>query len=101
MSASRKVPRQRSRIEFVRLPPDVDFAATPLVRDLLAPNAGGPRQTVVADLSSVSFMDCAGLGVLLEINDSLGGRLRLLDCPPFVSELMHATGTYDAFNRVL
>ncbi len=82
----------------VHLPADMDYAATSQLRSLLSPVLMDHEPSVVVDLSRVSFMDCAGLGVLLQVNASSLGRMRLVNCPPLVSEFLLLTGTYGSFD---
>lgn len=55
---------------------DLDLASGPGVIERLVQMAGGPRD-VVADLSQVTFMDCAGLRALSAAQFLIPGRLWL------------------------
>jgi hypothetical protein len=52
---------------------------------------------VIVDLSGVTFMDCSGLGPLLEAEARLGGRLSLRRVPPMVTALLHLAGLQARF----
>ncbi len=63
----------------LRLSGEVDLLTAPVLRLRLYEAAASAG--VVVDLSAVTFMDCAGLGPLLEARKYLGTRLRLRDLP--------------------
>jgi len=72
----------------VRVAGGVDLAAAPGLRELLEQACADPVRPVVVDLSGVTFMDCAGLGVLLEAAARAGDRLSLRGTPRPVAELL-------------
>ena len=58
-----------------------------------AMNRFGPY--VVLDLSGVTFIDVAGVGILVHVHEDAarrGGRLTLASVPPPVAKLIHLTG---------
>ncbi|MFD5613404.1 STAS domain-containing protein [Kitasatospora sp. NPDC127060] len=80
----------------VRASGDVDLAAAPRLRRDLA-HALAAHHDVVLDLSEVEFMDCAGLGALVEaLNqaDRQGRRLALRGTGPRVARLLELTGLH-------
>src|SRR5437660_501235 len=58
--------------------------------------ADSSAQVIVLDLSGLSFIDAAGLRVLIEAKQALGDRLALLPGPPSVQRLFALTRTEDA-----
>lgn len=54
--------------------------------------AAADASSVVADLSEVTFLDSAGLAVLVRLHDELGGRLLLRRPSPQVSRVLSVTG---------
>jgi anti-anti-sigma factor len=60
---------------------EVDLLTAPALRERLYDAALGSERMLVVDLSAVTFLDCAGLGPLLEARAYLGGRLRLRGVP--------------------
>ncbi|MFC8718522.1 STAS domain-containing protein [Kitasatospora sp. NPDC057198] len=79
---------------LVRAHGEIDADTAPrLRRQLLRGLAAHPE--VVLDLSDVTFMDCAGLRVLVEargLADRKGGRLLLRGVGTPVARLLHLTG---------
>jgi anti-sigma B factor antagonist len=79
---------------------DIDFSAT---RELwraatCAMDRFGPY--VVMDLSGVTFIDVAGLGILVHVQEEAarrGGRLTLASVPTNVAKLMRLTGVDHQF----
>ena len=55
---------------------------------------------LLVDLSAVTFMDSAGLRLLLEVHQVLGPRLRLHALPWCVVRLMRLTGLLTTFSVV-
>lgn len=91
-----------SRSPSTRCPPvwvtgEIDIATAPSLRRALEralPDASG---RVVVDLSGVTFMDCSGLGPLLEAEARLGDRLSLRGVPPNVTTLLRLAGLLARF----
>ena len=80
---------------------EVDVVSVPHVRWRLhhAAIAADGRELLV-DLSAVTFMDSAGLRLLLEVHQVLGSRLRLRGLPWCVLRLMRLTGLLATFTVV-
>jgi anti-anti-sigma factor len=81
---------------------EVDLLTAPILRRRLhQAAAGGAGEAgaaeLVADLSAVTFMDCAGLEPLLEARAYLGGRLRLRGVPWAVVHMLRLTGLLTTF----
>lgn len=73
---------------------ELDLAGAPLADGALLV-ATADAELVVVDLCSLSFIDCAGLGVLLAADDRLrkgGGRLVLIHAARQVQHLLELTG---------
>ncbi|WP_431676199.1 STAS domain-containing protein [Kitasatospora sp. KL5] len=73
---------------------DIDLATAPRLRRVLA-RALKTHRDVVLDLSEVTFIDCAGLGALVEARNLAGrrgGRLVLRGAGPCVVRLIRLTG---------
>ena len=80
---------------------EVDVVSVPHLRWRLhhATIAADGRELLV-DLSAVTFMDSAGLRLLLEVHQVLGSRLRLCGLPWCVVRLMRLTGLLATFTIV-
>ena len=76
---------------------DVDLLTAPVLRSLLRQGLAEGRRDVVVDLSAVRFMDCAGLGALLEARAVLGRNLRLRGLPWSLQRILELSGLRDAF----
>jgi anti-anti-sigma factor len=79
----------------VRVTGDIDADTSPALREVVTPllQQGLPH-TVIFDLSDVSFMDSAGLTVLISV--TRGGRTVLLRHPSdILTRLIAATGLSD------
>ncbi len=83
--------------DVLRVSGDVDLLSTPVVRGLLRQGLAAGRRDVVVDLSAVTFMDCAGLGVLLDARAGLGGNRRLRGLPWSLQRILERRGLPDAF----
>ena len=79
---------------------ELDLASAPLADlELVRISAGGG--VVVLDLSGVSFMDCAGLEVLLAADARLResrGRLVIMGSPRQIRRLLDLTGASARLN---
>ena len=75
---------------------ELDLASGPAVVERLVRMAG-TRLDVVADLSHVTFMDCAGLRALCAAQDLIPGRLWLRSPSRPVAWLMFLTHTEPTF----
>lgn len=81
----------------VALVGELDLAAAPIAEAELR-EACANADLLVLDLAAVTFMDCAGLRVLLAADERLrasGGRLAIVHAPLQVRRLFDLTGTRD------
>lgn len=79
---------------MVTLSGDIDIVTAPAVRQALAKAIGRAGTGVIADLSDVTFLDAAGLGVLADASGHarhLPGGLRLTAVPPPAVRLIRLT----------
>jgi anti-sigma B factor antagonist len=79
---------------------EVDLASAPELRQRLLALAGRGSHRVVVDLTSVSFIDSTGLGVLvsaLKRFRSEGGDLRLAVDRPQIAKVLEITGLDTVF----
>ena len=80
---------------------EVDVVSVPHLRLRLHHAAiAADRRDLLVDLSAVTFMDSAGLRLLLEVHQVLGPRLHLRGLPWCVIRLMRLTGLLAAFSIV-
>ena len=73
---------QADGIAVVRFTGRLDFASAPEARDHFAAVIADGRQTLIVDLSTVGFVDSAGLGSLIggmRAARQAGGNLRIAD----------------------
>ncbi|WP_326574234.1 STAS domain-containing protein [Streptomyces sp. NBC_00481] len=90
----------------VTLRGEIDIVTAPSLAACLDSLTSGPRPDLVLDLRPVSFIDCAGLGVLCRARNhakARDGRLRLVtNSAPFLRILRHAdlTGVFDIRTRL-
>lgn len=84
---------------MVHLAGDIDLASGPSVMERLVRTAGD-QVDVVADLSHVTFIDCAGLRSLIGVQDLIPGRLWLRSPSRPVTWLMSITDTWRRFERL-
>ena len=94
--------RQSSRSDSSRSLPvwvtgEIDAATVPGLRRALKEATPDQSGRVVVDLSGVTFMDCSGLGPLLEAETRLGSRLSLRGVPPRVTALLRLAGLQARF----
>lgn len=88
------------RYHVVTVAGEVDVATAPRLRDRLdgAIDAGTPL--LVVDLTSVTFIDSTGLGVLIGAAkrvDGTEGAMRLVIAEPRILKLFEITGLLDLF----
>ncbi|MFK4145363.1 STAS domain-containing protein [Streptomyces sp. NPDC004065] len=79
---------------------EVDLATTLSLGTRLDALTAGPRPDVVIDLRRVTFMDCAGLGLLCRARNraaARGGRLRLAGADASLLRLFGRTGLAGRF----
>ncbi|WP_329493589.1 STAS domain-containing protein [Kitasatospora herbaricolor] len=85
---------KHSTVAVVRAHGDIDLDTAPALHRRLEA-ALREHRDVVLDLSQVTFMDCAGLGVLVDARDQAdrhGGHLVLRAVGPDVLRLLRITG---------
>ncbi|GGS99985.1 STAS domain-containing protein [Streptomyces griseoviridis] len=81
-------------VTVVTLRGDIDRDAGVEVRQALLPS-GEPAPFTVVDLSSVSFMDSAGVNALIQAHRATGSRdgwIRLAACSPAISRILAIIG---------
>ena len=79
----------------VALSGEIDIVSAPAARDLLAEAASQAVTGITVDLSEVTYMDAAGLGVLAGANRAarhLPSGLRLVAVPARILRLLGLTG---------
>lgn len=76
---------------------DLDVASAPVLASALHVLGDLGVRRVVLDLSAVAFMDCAGLGALLEADTRLADGLRLVRPSGAVLRLLALVGLTDRF----
>jgi anti-sigma B factor antagonist len=84
----------RKDLALVSLDGSVDAASAPQVKEAIEPFLAGHGVIVVLDLGALSFIDSAGLGVLIGAQRRLRERdseLRLTRVPSHVQKLLHIT----------
>jgi anti-sigma B factor antagonist len=77
---------------FLRLQPvgELDIATAPTLERELDAAASGDAETILVDLSQLTFMDSSGIHLLLRANRAWGdrdSRLRIITGPPLVDRL--------------
>ncbi len=82
-------------VSLVRLPPEVDLASAPALRDemLAALNRDGVH--LVADALDVTFMDSSGINALVRAREraaGLGGSLHVVTRSSAVRRVLQITG---------
>ncbi|MGW1054630.1 STAS domain-containing protein [Streptomyces sp. NPDC002521] len=84
----------------VSLHGEIDTLTAPTLSERLDALTAGPRPDLVLDLRTVTFIDCAGLGVLCRTrNRTLArrGRLRLVTESTVFRRILRVTGLSDVF----
>jgi anti-anti-sigma factor len=80
---------------LLRLEGELDVCSTDNLRQAILNALDCAPKTLVADMSALSFADCAGLSVLVWAHDILAGQGRELiitGCQPIVRRLLNLTG---------
>ena len=88
-----RVRRHRGHV-IITVAGEIDIATAPRLRDRLAPLAAGGRP-VIADLTEVTFIDAAGLGVLAGAAGKAaasGASLHVVTARPRVRRAFTVTG---------
>jgi anti-sigma B factor antagonist len=86
--------RQHRGHVIITVAGEIDIATAPQLRDRLAPLAAGGRP-VIADLTQVTFIDAAGLGVLAGAAGKAaasGGSLHVVTARHLVRRALAVTG---------
>ncbi|HEY6793758.1 MAG TPA: STAS domain-containing protein [Kineosporiaceae bacterium] len=84
----------------VRVNGEIDVHTGPALRDHLLSAFAQGEDTIVVDLSEVSFLDSSGLGVLVAAHKrarTTDGELRIAGCRPPVTTLFQITALDRAF----
>ncbi|KUN88662.1 anti-anti-sigma factor [Streptomyces bungoensis] len=79
---------------------EIDIRAVLPLRARLDELTAGDRPYLVVDLRAVSFIDCAGLGLLCRARDRIGrrhGRLRVVTTGDRVPRVLRGAGLGSAF----
>ncbi len=87
-----------SRPSLIRLVGEIDLDSVPRLHRAMrrvAPDANGE---LVVDLSGVTFMDCSGLGELLDARARFGEGLRLRGVPRRVGQVLRLAGLEGVFS---
>jgi anti-anti-sigma factor len=74
---------------------ELDFSSAPALRDVLHDAVDDVNGVLAVDLSGVTFIDAAGLGVLVGERQRLearGGAMALSGARPIVARLLELTG---------
>lgn len=88
---------QSDKITVLRIKGEIDVYTAPDLRERLLPLCEREQHTVVVDLSSVTYMDSTGLGVLIgayKASKKAKGELVLKGMTPRVERLFRITGLY-------
>ncbi len=91
------------RYRVVAVAGEVDVATAPRLRDRLDEAIDRGPPLLVADLSSVTFIDSMGLGVLIGAAkrvDEAGVTLRVVIAEPRILKLFEITGLLEIFTIV-
>lgn len=98
------MPRYTERVigdtTVVELRGDIDVLTAPRVSARLDMLAAGPPPDLVLDLRPVSFIDCAGLGLLCRARNRVRaqhGRLRLVNDSASFLRILRCAGLVGAF----
>ena len=90
-------------VVLVRMPPEVDLATAPALRDelLVALNRGGVH--LVVDARPVTFMDSSGVNALVRAREratALDGSLHVVTSSPGVRRVLEITGLAERLGLV-
>jgi len=81
----------------VRVKGDVDLSTAPAMRAALDQAWRDGKDDLLVDLSDATFMDCAGLTVLLQARRAWGGRLSVHRPPASLRRILQALDMEGAF----
>lgn len=96
----RSTPPPEHTTRVVTLHGELDLLTAPPLRDRLDMLSSGPCPDLVLDLRPVSFIDCAGLGVLCRVRNRVRarhGRLRLVTGSASLRRVLRHTGMAGVF----
>ena len=82
-------------VVLVRMPPEVDLANAPALRDELLGALDRDGVHLVVDASTVTFMDSSGVNVLVRAREraaAIGGSLHVVTASPGVRRVLQITG---------
>src|SRR4051794_20936598 len=85
---------QRERVRLVRVDGEVDMLTAPRLAAVLPDDGSFDR--LVLDLSDVSFMSSAGLGIIASLHRRLGAGLVLAALQRHVADVLELIGLRDA-----
>jgi anti-sigma B factor antagonist len=80
---------------IVRLRGELDLTEADRLRGMITGLVAREPRVLVADLSGLTFLDCAGLSVLVHAHqrqDTEGRRLLIYGAPPLVRRVLTLTG---------
>lgn len=87
-----------ARVVVVELVGEIDLASAGSARETLKRAIDeGPSDQLVVDLAMVTFMDCSGLTVLVEVLNTLQDRLLLRNPSRVVARLLDLTDLRQTF----
>lgn len=87
---------------WIRLEGELDLASVPQMTQVLRQSAASAR-LIVVDLRGVTFMDCAGLQVIIAAESDArrrGARFVLAPGPAQVERLLELVGLAEHFDRI-
>jgi anti-anti-sigma factor len=74
---------------------ELDIATAPILRAVFETvSSAGAAETIVVDLTELSFMDCSGISLLLQLNAGCGpaGQLRIVNASRPVERVLDLAG---------
>ncbi|MEV0241505.1 STAS domain-containing protein [Streptomyces sp. NPDC050674] len=89
------------RADVATLTGEIDLATAQALRTRLDALTGGSGLDLILDLRPVSFIDCAGLGVLCRVRNRVlarRGRLRLVSDSPSLRRVLRHAGLAGVFD---
>jgi anti-sigma B factor antagonist len=92
--------RHRAHCVVATVTGGVELSSVTALRDRLHGHVYAGVPELVLDLAGVTFLDSAGLSMLIglrRIMAARGGTLRLAACPPSVAEVLELTGLTRSF----
>ena len=86
---------------LIQIGGEVDLATCPQLRAALVELVDRGFHQLIVDLEQVSFLDCAGIGMLVDARRRVqvhGGSLKLVRPRPFVRRVLALTGMTTMFS---